>query len=72
MCRVLAGTVLSRIITDWWFRCASEQFAVYNTKAGTPAYVYVPTVLASSSAILLSSHLTTAPLVPPGTCSTTS
>ena len=36
-----ARTVLSRIITDWWFRCASEQFAIANTKSGTKAFVCV-------------------------------
>ena len=32
--------VLSRILTDGWFRCPSERFATEMTNAGSAAYVY--------------------------------
>lgn len=33
-------TWFSRILTDYWFRCASEQFGTAVSKAGSKAFVY--------------------------------
>jgi carboxylesterase type B len=46
-----ARTVLSHVVTDYWFRCASERFAAAAVAAGARAYVYRYAHLYSNASI---------------------